>query len=1208
MTLIKSCVVLRIGLLISVVSLWAQDNRATLGGRVVDAQNAVMPGVTVVVTSNDTRVQQKTVTNIQGEWRILFLNPGLYSIGVSARGFKTTERKNIELQTADIKQIDIALEIGSSAETITVEAEAPLIDTTSATSGTVISSQQILEMPSFSRIPTLLAILSPGVIAQDQNQNVAHMWSYNAASQFTVDGGRNNVYSNNFTLDGMPNTQRDGKIAYIPSTDSVAEFRILSNAYDASIGRQSGGTVAMTTKAGTKDYHGNLFEFNQNNILNANLFQTNLAGGDKSRVHFNEYGGTFGGPVRIPKLYDGRQKTFFFVSFDGTRNQDPRFSVRSVPTEFERRGDFSQSFTTNAGVRFPIQVYDPLSIDSRGFRQLFPGNVIPKERLSPITQNILKYVPLPNTAGEPTSNATNNFVPSSTRQNKMAMVSVRADQQWNNNHHSFAVVRWAHEDEVLDNYFNGPATGSIGSRLPKGLGLDHVWTLSASKILDLRWNVTRYEEPTRSIGAGFDPTTLGFQKSFVSQLRRPSFPRITGIAGDFGTDQAGNFSMNSYYSWGAGLTHVHGNHIMRYGGEFWVQQQASAGIGNQGQFTFDNSNWTRQQATVGGGTGVGSNVASFLLGLPNSGNVPNNADAFYSQRFYATYFQDDWRVTPRLTLNIGMRWDLERPFVERYNRLTSNYDPNAINPINAQAQSNFAAIAGANAANAVVQQLLQIVSVSSFSARGAQLFAGVNGQSRQVFNSDYTMVQPRFGFAYQIRPTTVIRGGLGRFVQASWTNDISQIGFSATTPLIVTQDNYSTPYDTLADPFHSGILSATGSSLGPLTQLAQSQRWVNQDASRPYSWEYSLHIQQQVKSWLFEIGYSHNKTYQIWQDRNKNYPTLQQWQTLRAPRFDSSGRPLDKLLWDELVPNPFNRIQAIVGGIGSTASVAVSQLIRPISYLGDFNVNDNPVGENQYDALLLKVERRFSKGFSLLTSFTWSKLFEDTSFLGNQVLNHVEHKLGGEDRPLHLSVAPIWELPIGRGKKVGSSMPKIVDALVGGWQLTGQYNVQSGVPVAFTTDAFFDGKNFALPRDQQSLDRWFDTSHFLRFPNQNTDISAYPAWTGVQNLSGYAYKPAPGDTIRNGVYQDFGNYVRNYPTRWGNVRASRVNELNLGIYKNWRPVERMRLQYRFEAFNAFNHPRFLPPNSDPNSSSFGIVTKAQQNSPRVVQMALKLYF
>jgi hypothetical protein len=1189
------------------ISLWGQDNRATLGGRVTDQQDAVVPGAQVVVTAQATQTQQKTTTNNVGEWKILFLNPGRYTISVKAEGFKVAERSNIDLQTGDIKQIDIPLALGATAETITVSTEVPLIDTTSATSGTVISTQEILEMPSFSRIPTLLATLSPGVIAQDQNQNVARMWSYNAASQFTVDGGRNNVWSNNFVLDGMPNTQKDGKISFIPSTDSVAEFRILTNAYDASIGRQAGGTVSISTKAGTSQYHGNLFEFNQNNILNANQFQTNLAGGAKPPIHFNQYGGTFGGPVWIPKVYNGKQKTFFFVSFDGTRNQDPRFSIRSVPTELERKGDFSQSFTTNQGTRFPIQVYDPLTIDSLGFRTPFPGNVIPASRLSPITQNILKYVPLPNTAGEATSNATNNFVPSSTRQNKMAIISVRGDHQWNNYHKSFATVRWAHEDEYLDDYFNSVATGSTGTRIPKGLGLDHVWTMSASRVLDLRWNVSRYEEPGHHHGAGFDPTQLGFPKSFVSQLKYPSFPRIVGIAGDFGTDQAGGNTFNSYWTWAAGFTHVKSKHTMRYGVEYSAIQQANQSIGNQGQFNFDNSNWTRQQATVGGGTGVGSNVAAFLLGLPNGGNVPNNADAFYSQRFAAIYFQDDWRVTPKLTVNVGLRYDIERPVIERYNRMTSYYDLTALNPINPQAQANYASMAASNATNPLVQQLLQLVPVSAFTARGVQRFAGVEGQSRQVYNTDYSMVQPRVGFAYQIRPTTVIRGGFGRFAQASWENS-NQIGFSTSTPFITTNDNYFTPYDTLANPFHSGILPASGSSLGALTQLANSQKLINPNASRPYSWEYSLHLQQQVKSWLFEIGYSHNKTYRIWQDRNMNYPTLQQWQTLRAARFDANGRPMDKLLWDELVPNPFNRIPGIVGGIGSASTVSISQLIRPITYLGDFNMNDNPLGENQYDAMLMKVQRRFSKGFSMLTSFTWSKLFEDTSFLGNQVLNHVEHKLGGEDRPFHLSIAPIWEIPIGRGRKLGRSMNRALDAVVGGWELTGQFNIQSGVPVVFSTDSFFDGQNFALSRDQQNLNKWFDTSHFFRFPNANADITTYPAWTGVMSLPGASYKPASNDSIKNGVYQDFGNYVRNYPTRWGSVRASRTNELNLGIYKNWKPLERMRLQYRFEVFNAFNHPRFSAPNSDPTSSSFGIVSKAQQNSARVVQMALKLYF
>jgi hypothetical protein len=638
-----------------------------------------------------------------------------------------------------------------------------------------------------------------------------------------------------------------------------------------------------------------------------------------------------------------------------------------------------------------------------------------------------------------------------------------------------------------------------------------------------------------------------------------------------------------------------------------VLQQSNNAIGNQGQFEFTNTNWTRQQATVGGGTGNGSNFAAFLLGLPSGGNTANNADALYSQHFTAFYFQDDWRVTRRLTFNMGFRWDYERPVTERYDRLTSNFDPDVLNPINGQAQANYAAIAAANTNNAAVQALLSAVPVSAFAARGAQLYAGVAGQSRQVTNTDYREVQPRIGFAYQIRPSTVIRGGVGRFVQASWEN-ATQNGFSISTPLVVTQDNYFTPYDTLSNPSHSGLLQPPGASLGALGNLGQGVKWVNQDARRPYSWEYSLHLQQQVKSWLFELGYSHNKTYGIWQDRNKNYPTLSQWQQLRAPRFDASGRPLDKYLWDELVPNPFLRIPQIVGSIGSSATVSVNQLIRPIAYLGDQNLNNNPVGSNQYDALLFKVERRFSKGFSMITSFTWSKLFEDTSFLGNQVLGVVEHKLGGEDRPFHLSVAPVWEIPIGRGKPLFGTMPKIADVLVGGWEISGQYNIQSGVPVVFGTDSFFDGKNPALPNGQQTLDKWFDTSHFLRFPNQNTDISNYPAWTGIQNLPGYSYKPGPTDTIKNGVYQDFGNYVRNYPTRWGSVRASRVNELNAGIYKNFHPIERMRLQFRFETFNTFNHPRFAAPNTDPTNSSFGIVTKSQQNSARVVQMAMKLYF
>ena len=297
--------------------------------------------------------------------------------------------------------------------------------------------------------------------------------------------------------------------------------------------------------------------------------------------------------------------------------------------------------------------------------------------------------------------------------------------------------------------------------------------------------------------------------------------------------------------------------------------------------------------------------------------------------------------------------------------------------------------------------------------------------------------------------------------------------------------------------------------------------------------------------------------------------------------------------------------------------MAISQLVRPLTYLGDQTRSGNSWGSTQWDALIVNVTRRFARGFSFKGAFTWSKLMEDQTFSGPEIAQITDHRLSVNDRPFVISIAPIWELPIGRGKKVFGEMPKWVDAVVGGWQLTGQYSLQSGSPVQFTTNGtatsdtnrfFYDGQDAALPRDQRNLNQWFDTSHFLAFPSKNTDISSYPSWTGVQNLPGYSYKPTAGDTIRNGVYQDFGNYISTVPTRYAHIRTDNVNSLSLGIYKNFRFAERYRLQFRFETFNTLNHPTFGGPNADPNSSSFGVVSPAQVNNPRSVQMALKLYF
>ena len=1209
--------------------LQAQESRAILEGRVTDQQGAIVPGATVTVISEQTGVRQQTTANDQGTWTMRFLNPGAYTISISAPNFKSFERRGITLQVADSKQIDTTLELGEFSERVVVTAEAPLIDTNSATSGTVIESKTITELPSQSRISYLLAALSPGVQANDQNQNVALMWSNNAASDIRINGGRDRR-SNEFLLDGMPNQTGD-RVAYIPPSDAVAEFRVMTNAYDAQYGRQSGGTINVSLKSGTSRYHGNLYEFHQNSSLNANLFQSNRAGRDKPVAHYNLYGGTFGGPVWLPRLYRGKEKTFFFLAWEGIRNKDPRFTTISVPTELERQGDFSQSFTTQViggqRVRIPIRIYDPETVDLRqtiiqdgrevsnptfGFRQPFPDNKIPADRINPIAREILKFVSLPNAPSQETGNAVNNYVPNTTRQVKMASFVLRLDHTFNSRHKTFSTVRWNHKDEFLDDHFNSVATGSNLTRINKGIGLDHVWTISATKILNLRYNLTRFEEPNSHHSAGFDSETLGFSPGFVSQMEKFSFPRITGLFNNAVGGGFGDYRNTTYHNWNANLTHVHGTLTFHYGGEYRILQDGAGNYGNQsGEFDF-NANWTRRRYNTGE-TGFGTSFASFLLGLPAGGSIPRNANRFSSQHYYGFYFQNDWRATKRLTINLGLRWDYQRPAIERYNRQTSVFDPTVLNPISDAAQAAYGNILTQVLADPMRypfgQQLAELMPVSSFKVYGVQRFAGVDGESRTVTNGDYHQLQPRVGMAYQITPKTVIRAGFGRFTSSSEIFG-GQNGFSRTTPFTASIDSSLTPYDTLSNPFRNGILEPSGSSLGPLTNLGQGVSWVNQDQKLPYSWEASLHLQYELKSWLFEVGYSHNKSYNIGWDLQQNDIGFDNWRTYRTPRFDATGKPLARpYLTDEQIPNPFFQLPGVTGTRSTNQLISIYDLLRPLKILGGETREDDPWGKTQYDALQTKIQKRFANGFSVLGAYTFSKLFEDTSFWGPEISGPIpEHKLGGEDRPHKLSIASIYDLPIGRNKKFFAKMPKALDAVLGGWELTGQFTIQSGAPIVFNDTSFYDGADFHLSRDERTLARWFDISHFVKFPNSNDDISLFPAWTGVQYLPGANYRPSGPNDPRNGVYASFGNYVRRYPTRWGNARASRVNEVNLGIYKNFRMSENWKVQLRGEAFNLFNHPRFGAPNTNPASADFGVVAPSQLNQARVMQLAVKINF
>ncbi|HTD23972.1 MAG TPA: carboxypeptidase-like regulatory domain-containing protein [Terriglobales bacterium] len=1245
----------------------AQESRATLEGRVTDPHGGVIPKASIEVMSEETGLRQKATSNADGLWSVRFLTPGTYQVTITAQGFKTAEQKGITLEVADDKRIETAMSVGATHEVVSVTAEAPLIDTSSATAGTVIEGATISELPMESRIAYLLASLSPGVHLIPQSNNVPFMWSYAAASDVVVNGGRDHR-SNEFLLDGMPNQHGDS-VSFIPSADSVAEFRVMTNAYDAQYGRQAGATFNVGLKSGSDAYHGSIYEHYENASFNANRYEFNHAIPKIPRpvAHYNLYGGTFGGPV----IFD-RKKTFFFVSWEGIRNKDPRNnSPLSLPTLAERNGDFRNSFTTtlNAGVRsapIPINIYDPNTLSGNTRQQfvassnpsdprynpacLAPAltcpNVMPLARLDPIAMSILKFVPLPNNPNDGTSSSNGDYIPKAFRQNKMASTVVRLDHTFNDRNKTYATLRWNHEDEFTDDFFHNLGTGSFATRINWGGGIDHVWVISPTQIFDVRYNVTRFQEPTRPQGSGFDPAQLGFSQSFVGQMPEKSFPRITGVFSDRIGGGFGSYFDTTYHTWMASMTHTQGNMTWHYGGDFRVIQEAGGNFGNQsGAFRFT-GDWTRKVYNASSGNGDGSSMASFLLGLLSNSatNQPSeinrNATRFDSQHFHSLFFQNDWRVLPRLTLNMGLRWEYETPFTERFNRFTSVFDPTQLNPISDAAQAAYTNILNTMLANpdprvhSAALTLSQLVPASSYKIYGVQLFPGVNGQKRTVTNLDLHEWQPRAGFAFQLFKSTVIRGGVGRFVQSTAIKG-GQNGFSRTTGVFSSLDNGKTPYDTLDNPFSNGILAPTGSSLGPLTNLGQGVDWENQDPRRPYSWQYSFQIQHQLKSWLIEAGYSHQNTYDIQSTPGgleQNDIGLLNWLTYNTPVFNATGQPqfgpggvdigayhLGNSFLATRIPNPFQGLSTngvacnvnplpptcVGGGRGTSNQISVYDLMRPLKLLGGQSMNDNPKGSTHYDALETKLQRRFANGYSFLASYTYSKLIEITSFLGPQLAGVQEHKIGGQDAPHKLSIASIYELPIGRDRKLFRKMPRALDTFIGGWEVTGQYTFESGPPVVFGTDSFFDGKRPVLHGKDPSLSEWFDTTHFFKFPGSGDDISQWPSWTGVQNLPGGNCVPT---AAKNCVYADFANFIRTYPTRWTDVRLSRIDETNLGIYKNFRITERWRAQLRGEVFNLFNHSRFNGPNTNPGSSQFGIVAPAQVNEPRVLQFAFKITF
>lgn len=1217
----------------------AQDTRATLGGKVLDPQGAAIAGATVTVTAEATGVQTKVNTNGEGNWRAPYLVPGPYHFDVEANGFKTARRAAIQLQLGDQKFLDVTLEVGAKTDTITVESAPPLIDTTAAVSGTVITTEHLAELPTLSGIPTTLAGLTPGVVVGDPNGGTSHLWSNISASKIDVNGAGSGTRAIGYTLDGATNTNSSGQVTFIPPMEAVSEFRVITNAYDASLGGHGAATINMSLKSGTQGFHGSLYENNQNNSLNARPYNSS-PDLPLPAVHVNDWGGTFGGPVLLPKLYDGRKKqTFFFLSYDGIRNTSPSStSYASIPTMAERTGDFSQSWLVKSGKTYPISVYDPNHIEmATGNRPQFSGNVIPTGQINPISAAILKLMPAPNVTNDASCSNCKNYLSQALQNDKFASLAMKFDQNWNNSHHSYVSLRWNSFSETSQDTFGAtnPLQGLDQYRTNKGITIDHTWVVSPTYIADFRYNVTGYMYKSMSPGAAYDPTTLGFPSSYVALMDTPSIPLIRDIASGMTQNGLGtnkkNFNQDTFQTFTANLTQTKGNHTFRYGVEYDIQQQGVKNLGAPGgTFRFD-SKWTIPNPLKSAGNGQGSTFASYLLGLPsNSSTLPTNATAFWSQHSTGFYFQDDWRATDKLTLNLGLRWDFVTPMSERYNRYVSRFDPNVVlTDITTPAQANYAKLITGTSTSAGVQYLQQYRGdASSFVARGGPLYAGVNGTSRNMADTRYKYWQPRFGFAYRLMKDTVIRGGFGRFAQSPEFTGPGQDGFSQSTSFTASIDNYYTPLMSFNNLYPNGKTAPTGSSNGIYTNPGSWSEYTDPyTGRRPFVDEASLHIQHQVGDYLFEVGGTLNITHDILVDYNVNLPSETAWRAAYGPQFDTNGRPVDQKAGDVPVTNPFLGDTHFLNNMGKDKTLSAYQLSRPNPMFNNLTEH-RPIGKATYYGLQAKAERRLKNGFSLLQSFTWSKKMAEYGYLDTDNLNAVvyqqrglDRQLDGSDRRFLLSTTSTYKLPFGRGKLLGKNVSSWMDKLIGGWEMAGIYSFASGTPLVLpTNNAFYkSGCNPSLGSGKSDK-QWFDTSCFVAFPTKDTtyadlhDSSKFPSWTGVQNLPGYNWQPSASDAAKNGVYGDFTTWSTANPTVFGSIRQPWSSNLDLGLRKSVQLTEKVRLQLRMDAFNALNHARFQLPDAsvDPSNVYFGVLggsgNLSAANKPRAVQLSGKITF